>query len=92
MAEQNASDARERAELVARAVEKLTAHLESVGLDAARVKLAEVFETTWVLARTHPDEDVRTGFGVALLDMWSSVEACQAMLAEMVDDTSDVVH
>ena len=78
------SETSERAEM-----ERLGKHIESVGMDATRVKLTEVFEAMFVMARSHPDESVKTEYGEALLGMWACVETCHEMLASSMDDDTD---
>ncbi|MCY4081454.1 MAG: hypothetical protein OXF54_14515 [Caldilineaceae bacterium] len=83
---------RERKEMVAAEVGKLTNHLERVGLESAKARVGQVLEATMQVARLHPDESVRTEFGAALLGLWSAVSMCQGMLTKMADDGTDVVH
>ena len=59
-------------------------------MDAARVRMTEVFEMVWTVARTHPDAAVRTEFGEALVGLWASSEAAHDMLQQVAGD--DVVH
>jgi len=92
MSDQGENGQAERRQLVATEVEKLTKHLESVGLDQAKASVGEVLEAMLVVARTHPDEGVRTEYGAALFGLWATLGTCQGILSEMADDTPDVVH
>ena len=52
MSDQGENGQAERRQLVAAEVEKLTKHLESVGLDQAKASVGEVLEAMLVVART----------------------------------------
>ena len=78
---------RKRAELVLAEMERLSKHIEEVGIDKVKAGLGEVFEAMFVVALTHPDESMRVLYGTALTQLWASASMCRDMLESMADDT-----
>ena len=87
----NGSEA-EHIVLVEPEVSKLSDHLESIGLDVVKEGAGETIEAMLVVARNHTDEREKAEYGAALLGLWTSLRLCHGLLAEMSDDTPDVVH
>ena len=63
-------------ELVLAEMERLSKHLESVGIDRVKAGLGEVFQAMFVVARSHPNEATRVLYGAAVTQLWTSASMC----------------
>lgn len=75
---------------VLQVVEQISRTVERVGMDETRAALGEVFETLFMLARSHPELAKKRQAAFVLVGLWAQVEQAHLFLSNEDSDAAQL--